>query len=429
MERCYSTTPSQKVKMLREASNYKLQEFADAIKCSKSKISKIEAGEWEYSEDDIEMVKKLFGIEGAPFTEKEVRVFRERLYGWKNLIRNGAIDEARRNQKKLEVIAKVPFEPELSMLYRLFEIKLLLKESKDELVEKMLLTIETDIECSTNENRHHFYYLMGSIYYRRSDFKSALSFYLKSAELEVYTFQKDIGLHFNIATCYGKLGKYSLAISTIEKVYYEFDYNKTGAARAYIDSILGANYLKIGQATRAKQILEPAISEAIGANHKLFTFFAIHNYGSAFLEAKEYKEAIEEFDRAFEYCDEGDRYYLENTYCKIRCLIGEKKYSKARTLIVEAMTLAEGNEFYLIAFESLSHLMTIKKDESIEFIEKKTIPYFIEKYDYYRVMEYCELLEGIFKKRDKGYKIRALEMSAIISNITREIVFGEEVRL
>jgi len=420
-------TPSQKVKELREFRKYTQEALAEALKCSKAKISMAESGECEYSEKDIKAAKEFFGVENAPFTDMESLDFRKRLYKWKDWIRNGHIDEARKNQKNLAVITKLPFEPDLNMLYRMFEIRMILKEGKVEQAEELLLSEEPHIENTNCENQHHFYYNMGSVYLYKHDFKKALSFYLRARDLEICALEKDVGLHLNLAMCYGKLGKYALAISTMEKETQEFDYNKTGVMRAYFNGTLAINYVRIGQVARAKQLLEHSLPEAMSINHSFFIYMSLHNYGCACYEAKEYKEAIEYFDRAFEVYKTVDNHYFENTYYKILCLISDKKKSRAKPLLSKAMSLAEENEFYSIAFESLSRLLTITQDESIDFIEQKTIPYFIEKHAYYKALSYCELLESIFKKRGKGYKIRTLEMSSTVRDIIGNIMFGEEV--
>lgn len=427
MESNIRLTPSQKIKQLREFGKYTQEALAEALKCSKSKISKVESGEWEYSEEDIKAAKEFFGVENAPLTERERLFFRQHLYKWKDLIRNGLVHEARKNQKNFAVITKLPFEPDLYTLYRMFEIRLVLKEAKPELAEETLLAEEPHIEQANYENQHHFYYNMGSVYLYRFNFKIALQFYLKSRDLEAYALERDVGLYLNLSMCYGELGKYALAVGTIEKVYHESDYNKTGVSRAYIDSVLAINYVRIGQVARAKQLLDKSLAEVMGSNNKFFIHMALHNYGCACFKAKEYAEAIKYFDQVFEIYEKIDNYYLENMYWKIRCLIADKKTSKARPLLSKAMSLAEGNTHFLLAFESLAHLLSINNDESIEFIEQKTIPYFIDRREYYRVLDYCELLENIFKKRGKGYKIRALEMASTIRNITKEITFGEEV--
>ena len=427
--------PSQKIKNLREIKKYTQEALADALGCSKSKVSQVEKGEWEYSEDDIKAAKIFFGIENAPFTSSELMEFRQRLYKWRDYIKNGLIGDAKDFQKGLIVINQLPFEPDLNFLYRMFEIRLFIKELNIEAAENMLLADEANVEEASEEGKHHFYYNMGSMSILRRDFKTALQFYLKAREFEIYTLEKDLGLDLNLVLCYSELGKYTLAIGVIEKVYHKFDYNSTGAARAYLDSTLAINYVNIGQVARAKELLKKSIAEAKGITDKTHIGTILHNYGCACWRNGEYEEAIRYFDQADAEYVEGvfnyQREKLENMYWKIRCLIALKKSSKVRPLLDKAKSLVREweNEHYLMAFESLSHLLTITKDGSIEFIEKKTIPYFIKKYEYYRVLHYCELLESIFKRRGAGYKTRALEMAVIIRDIINEITFGEEVKL
>ena len=162
-------TPCQKVKILREHKKYTQETLAEYLRCSKSKISKVENGELQYSDEDIKMAKKLFGVEDAPFTKEECLVFKSRLYKWKDLIRNRFFEEAKKMQKSFEVITKMPCEPDLHMLYRMFKIRLLLEEQNLEQAEEMLLLEEASLSCANKENTHHFYYNMGALNLYRQD--------------------------------------------------------------------------------------------------------------------------------------------------------------------------------------------------------------------------------------------------------------------
>jgi len=420
-------TPSQKIKELRKAANITQQGLGEALGCTKSKISRVEKGEWEYSEKDIATAKKFFGIEKAPFTDKELLDFKQRLYKWKDLIRNRLTDEARKNQKDLIVITKLPFEPDLHTLYRMFEIRLVLTEMNDVLAEEMLATEELLISEATEENKHNFYHNMGSLYIYKRDFKTALKYFLVALDYEKYVFEKDISLNLNLAICYSRLGKYALTIGILEEAYNFIDYNRVGSTRASVDSMLAINYVRLGQVKRAKRLLEKALSEVLGINNKMHLGIVYHNYGCACWKAKEYEEAIDYFDKACECFEKGDRFYIENMYWKIRSLIDLKEASKARLLLSEMKLISEGNEHNALIFESLSCLLAITDESSIEFIEKKTIPYLVDRYEYYRALDYCELLEGKFIKWGDGFKRRLSELTATIRSITKEVMFGEEV--
>jgi len=421
-------TPTQKIKALREATNCTQKDLAVVLSCARTKVTRVEQGHWDYSDEDITAAKKFFGVEKAPFTTKELTDFKERLYRWKDLIRNRQLDEARKNKDELMIITRLPFERDLNTLYRMFEIRLALTEAKVALAEEMLLAETPLIEEATEENQHHFNYNMGSLYIYKQNFKVALQYYLKARSLEASVPERDVILDFNLAICYSMLGKYTLAIGTVEEVYNLFDLNKSSIMRTYIYSTLAINYVFVGQATRAKRFLDKALSIALGITSKIHISAALHNYGCACLELKDYQEAINYFDRVFEYCEIGDRFYMENMYWKIYCLIQLKEVSKAKILLSETKPQTEGHEYYTLIFESLSHLLTINDDASIDFIEQKTIPYLIEKYEYYRVLSYCKVLENKFTIWiNNGYKKRLAELIAVIRKITDEITFGEEV--
>ena len=122
--------------------------------------------------------------------------------------------------------------------------------------------------------------------------------------------------------------------------------------------------------------------------------------------------------------------YFENMYWKVRCLIALKKMPKAKVLIAQATIQAQdaGYNHYVLGFESLLHMINISDNESIEFIEQTTIPYLIDVHEYYKALDYCDLLENVYKKRGKGYKIRILEMSSVVRRILENIAMGDVSR-
>jgi len=431
---CNTTlSPSQKIKILRKSANYIQEDLAEALGCTKSKISKIENGNQDYSPEDIAVVRKFLGVDNVPFNDEEFMDFKQRLYQWRDLIKNRLTDEARKKQSDLAVITRMYFEPELNMLYRMFEIKLLLTDAlivktNVALAKEMLLSEEILIEEATKENQHHFNYNMGTLNIYKQDFKTALQYYLKACDLEVYVLEKDISLKLNLAICYSMLGKYALAIGIFEEAYPFIDYNRHSSIRIYIDNTLAVNYFRIGHVSRAKRLLRKCLSERPGTDSKYFLGLSYHNYGCACWKSNEYKEAISYFDRADGYFDKSDRMYVENIYWKVRCLIASKKDSKARLLISEVKPHIEGNEHYLLMFDSLSHLLTINDDASINFIEQKTIPSLIDKYEHYRAIDYCEVLKSRFIMwSNKGYKKRLVKLKAMICDIIDHISFGEEM--
>jgi len=426
-------TPSQKIKALREATNCIQEDLAKALGCTKSKISKVENGDGEYNNDDIIAAKRFFGVEKAPFTKKELMDFKQLLYKWRDLIKNRRLVEARKRQEDLAAVTRLPFEPDLSMLYRMFEIKLILMEAVEmkanvALAEERLLSEAPLIEEATEENQHHYYYNMGSLYVYKADFEISLAYYRKAQSLESYAYKEDISLNVNIAQCYSMLGKYVLAIGMYEEAYPLLDHNRSSAARTYIDSCLAINYVRVGQVPRAKRLLDKCLSEELSMDNIFHLGLAYHNYGCACWKSKDYEEAISYFNRTDEYFEVGSKLYIENAYWKVRCLIHLKKNSEARILISKVKPYIEGNKHGLLIFDSLSHLLTINEDASLDFIEMETIPYLVEKYEYFRVLDYCYVLEDKFTKRIyNGYKKRLIELTSLIRRIMDEITFGEEM--
>jgi len=416
---------AQKFREIRKTKGLTQEDLANALGCSAAKISIVVSDKGQYTDDDIKTLRKFLDVEKAPLTDGELTNFKQRLYSWRDLTRNGLLTEARVWQKELTIITELPFEPDLNITYRMFEVRLNMRERNIDFAEEMLKADEALIDDMTDENKYHFYFNMGSIHTYKDDFKTALDYYLKAKSLENSVYEKDPSLYFNLAICYSELGKYVLVITTLEQARNSFDYNKTSVAWIYIDNMLAMNYSRMGYILTAKRLLEECLEDARKAGNSLRIGYALHNYGCTCWKAKEFDKAIEYFDKASEYFTKGsNKDYLENLYWKIRSLIDMKKTSASRALLQEARTIAGESDHYSLLFESLSHLLTINKDESLDFVENKTIPYMIDKHEYFRVLDYCGILEEVFEKRGKGCVGRLAKIIKINRDIIGEMSLG-----
>ncbi|MCL2753652.1 MAG: helix-turn-helix transcriptional regulator, partial [Defluviitaleaceae bacterium] len=94
-------TLEQKVKKMRKERNITQYELADALATNQARISRIEKGYDKYTKREIEIIKKLLGIEGMPLTEFEFTSFKMRLHHWLGIIRAGRMDEAAKLREEL----------------------------------------------------------------------------------------------------------------------------------------------------------------------------------------------------------------------------------------------------------------------------------------------------------------------------------------
>lgn len=419
-----------KMKIIRMSKGLTQKGFAKILGCNPVAISRIESKKEEnknhkYKKDQVKIILKELGLEGAPIFEGEDVVYKNRLYTWLDAMINERNEEAEQFQKDLSVIMYLPFEPELMLMYEIFDIKLIML-SNAALAEEMLKLLEKQkrLDDASNENLYHFNFTAGVISFYKKKFKEALRYYLKAEGLEVDDLNKSKGLNLNISYCYSELGMHVYAIASLERMHFLFDGEVVNLQWLKFLNALAVCHMSIGDTGKAKQLLDKAFIDAKSISNERYINIILHNLGCVSIKTKEYDKALEYFEDAFNFFKEGDDYYLENLYYKARCLVALKS-SQAKEVISCAKSALKDNEEYKLLFESLEHLLTLKDEQSRQFIQRETIPHLRDSFKYFKALDYCDTLKASFGKRESGAKI--FKVDSIALEISRKMMKGIDV--
>jgi len=413
-------TVAEKICIIREAMNISQPELGKIINRDASTISRIEKNHSKYTDEQLAAIRKFLGIENAPLLDNEKVEFRAGLYIWRDTTNSRRMDEARKMYHEFSVINKMPFEKELLMLFKMYEVNLLFHEDIS-LAEKALESARGFLNGATDEARHLFHFNVGSLNFRKGIYDVALQNYLIAHNLQMKTDKVNFTLQYNISLCYSRLGMYFRAIVSTERLLYLCSVNLTDDYWYRLRNQLAVYYMHVDEPGKAQELLgECLVRSSKNKNYK-YIGYILHNLGYACLKTKELEEALGYFQRAFNYMKEGQDSYFENLYYETQCLIFMKNpLSKER--LSYAKVISAGNKHYELLFNSLSHLMTLKENDSIQFIEQNTIQHLINKCEYFRALEYCELLEDVFKRQNK--KTKTLEIGVLSRDILRRIMQG-----
>ncbi|MCL2855640.1 MAG: helix-turn-helix transcriptional regulator [Defluviitaleaceae bacterium] len=418
-------TIAQKLREIRKYKGFKQIKFAETLGCALSKISDIENGKKHYSAHQIAALKKLMGVEGAPLTDDELAAFKKRLHVWRNYIKESRIEEGRKVQDELSIIADLPFEKDLRIIYEIFRAKQAMEEKDITLARELLEAVENIAKGAGCEAQYHLRYTVGSLNAFEGRYNEALKSYLEALSLQVDGLENEPLLYYNLAICYSRLGRYVLSINTILRIYNEFDNGMTSVIGMHLDGALSANYIRLKQNEAALSVLEKALDRARNLGYKNNIAIALHNFGISYFQMGNPEKALTYFEQSITaFGESSDK--LESIYCKIRCLAAMKKGSRYKPLLIQAKALSEGDEHYTLLFNSLSHLLNLKEERSIAYIENITIPYLIGKYDYFRVLYYCDALIAAHTKNEA--RVKALEVKSLRADIVDEITFGGNFR-
>ena len=360
MTRSATLSLGSKIKAIRKHKNLTQQNLADGLGCGVGTINRIENNHIEHNSQRLGLLKKLLDVEGAPLLESELAIYKERLQIWRNLIKDRRLEEARKMCAELAVIVKLPFEQDLNMLYNMFEVKLLLSEGDVGLAVERLDIPKESLSLVSDSGLYHYYYNKGSLCLHNRKYKEALTFYLKADALCTEGFEREVSLDYNIAGCYSELGMPYNAIMILERIYSQLNSREINTLYLFTISSLASNYINIKKTKEARTLLDKYLFNSQSIGNPLHIGIALHNFGCLDLWNDKPKTALGYFNRAFEYFNDKNWFYLENAYCKIRCLIELGELKQSEILLAESMSFVSSDNYYVILFESLHHIVNIK---------------------------------------------------------------------
>jgi len=147
---------------------------------------------------------------------------------------------------------------------------------------------------------------------------------------------------------------YVMAICTLNKICHYYENNKVSAENMRLHNMLGVNCTCIGDFDSARESLEKSQGIAKATGNTVYLGFVLHNLGCLCAKEKNFEQALIHFNEAFNYIKEGTKYYFENLYFEIYCLISIKSHlSEERLLYAKSMSESKDNEHYSALFDAL----------------------------------------------------------------------------
>jgi len=394
----------QKIKLLRKTNGISQEELGMVAMTNQAKISRAENGSEGYNKKELGLIKEYLDIVGMPLAEDERAPFRRSLYFWRDLIRNGRMDEANKWHKKLSpAINLEPCDPDLATLYRLIEVIHMLAKNDLEAAEKQLNLIYSKLDHSNIEHLYYYNFNMGTLYTMRSDYEGALKFYMKALEIREkrgnVSFESNGWLYHNIALCHSGLESPFKALSFLNKIPRANPEDRMTAHGVGVDILFAINYIKVGELESAEGILNECLINAKGMNDDFYIGLTLHNLGIFHRRNENWEKAIDYFDQTMDILDENSNYYLWALYYKARCLIESRKFSEAERVIKQIQPfLDEGNEFASTLCEILRQIIIISRRMSVynkgpaHYIEDVAVPFLVKHGVRLEAISCCELL-------------------------------------
>ncbi|MDR2204347.1 MAG: tetratricopeptide repeat protein [Nitrososphaerota archaeon] len=430
-----------RLKLIREWRNKSQAELAEFLECSVEEIQKAEEDLFQCNFEQLGRVKKFFDIEDIPLSDEEVRVFKESLYYWRDLIRNRKIDEATDFQEKVSSIVQLPPCMDLVMLYRQFEVSDCLLENHLEAAEEKLRELEKHLPSMDAENQYYFYRNSGSLksvlrYPSEAlkDFLKALTFGEARENAPIF----NGALYYNIASCYFDLHLPHQTIAFLEQALDAHGDDRTKAYRLHFDILLAVSYIRIGRVQAAKALLSKCLARAEGAlngQNGLIIGQILHNFGFAHRFLGEWAEAIDYLNKAATRLSEGSEHYLETMYQIVWCTAKMGRYPQALNALerIKELSRYAENQKYILLSETLRCFIglcqapaTAEAKENADYITTNVLPRLEEAYEYTKMLALCEELGNYYEKF--GEPSKALDVIKTSHSIIKRMLYqgGDE---
>jgi len=406
-----------KLMELREDKGISKAEFATVIFSNAATVSKVERGEREYSPEQRILAKRHLDIPGMPLTEKDRATAKDRLYKMRDHVRNRDFRKAREICKKYANLVNLePVDIELSMLYRLFEVILLLFTDKHDDAKERLDYLQGRLDDINALHQYYFYFNMGVFHIMNGRYVDALEYCKMALDLSNchHDFYPDDSekprLFAGIATCYINLSFPNRAIIYLLKARGLYTEKKASRLGLFLDITLAQSYIMIDALYEAEGLIDSCLVQADSLEDDYYIGLAMLNFGEYYVKKRDWGNAIECFDQAAKCCDKATEAYFAAVYRKIRCLIDAREFAQARKHIKKAQVIYDTHDVYSIHIESLVHCLTIStrktlpNDEAVNYILTVTIPHYEKTCDLFELIDCYKLLEENFRKTDNSKK-------------------------
>ena len=294
------------------------------------------------------------------------------------------------------------------------------KEAKD-----LMDQVKPSIKEIYSEIMYHYHYNMGLLHFFHKDHVKAVESYTAAydAGFDDYPLYK-FSLYFNLGLCYSHLGMYLRAIDCYLKADHLFRCERGEFLRMHLDNNLALDYIKIGETELAKRRLKEVIHYAEVFKNNVISGRAMTNLGRACIKEKEYNRALDYFEVAKVFVNEGEEGHFGILYYKILCLIMMNN-SQAESELAYARSVLQGNDRHMMHFNSLSHLLTLDDNSSVDYIKNTSTPFLMENFAYHRIVDIYEIMENHFMV--KGDRLKALEIKSLSSDLYKIMMQGNKI--
>jgi len=412
----------EKIKQIRQTKDVTQQYLADHLSVTRPRLSQLEMGEdsgqGDVSPDLLMQIRKALNLEALPLTVTQREGFKEDLVKWSDVITARKLEKAKELRQKLSVITFAPFDEELNTLFNLIDCKLALSLRDTSTAETILDTVDNkSLDDLPPELLGYYYRNKSAACAFRQQHQDALVYMTKAFKLKLHV-KQDAVLYYGMGLRHYRVG-YLRRAKMFLKEALKLCANEQGSVwERYIKYALVRNYIGLKDLDDAEELLCKMHKEAEDSGDNQFLCDVLIYYGYLRRLSEHIPSAIVYLNEAMEYVDKESEQYLEILYQKAQCYIAEGGITVCEEVLEEGKRLSKNNKHHAIMFKSLEHLITLREDESTEYLETVTVPHLLNEVpDYPVALEYCKVLQEHYEQKTSGTIKKALDREKMITRI------------
>jgi len=424
----------EKIRLIRSAKQLSIDNMARATNNSKSTISRIETGKIGCSPENLRKIREFLKIKNAPLLELELKVYRNRLWMWYDIVSVviDRFDEARLMQDELAAILDLPYEHDLIGLYLMTEAMLLAKEGNIDAVIERLNHVAKYLDNASEEVLHMYHCNMGFAHSWKNEPRQALAHYKMALNYLSYNLHPGLTVYHTIGTLYAKIGKPAKSILYLERVRNELSADRTSiwkrtVWRCAVDCELALLYTYLDELTKARQLLDPCLVNVGSTRDGVLLTRAHKNMARVSIKEDKYDEALSHIEQAIEYVGDDKQMYFSLLIDKAGILQKLKRVEEYQDLLMHIREGVRGDSVLSFMVDTIEHLGNIYDPGSIKYLETVSIPKLKagDGHDKFVALDICNELEAVFKK--KNSKTKAMAIGVVARDIYMDLFIGDVI--
>ncbi|WP_026691355.1 tetratricopeptide repeat protein [Alteribacter aurantiacus] len=389
--------------------------------CSITYLSKLENNKLEGSEEITGLLLERIGVDLYNIEELTSQ-FKQDCNHLYNAINDMNVEEAERYFQKVFSYESVIMDTELHIYIRLLSLRYYLF-TKDPRAYECVENLKKYKKTFDTDQLFYFHYFQGIYLIQQSSLNDSLREFEKAYEILQDYSLKDESVYYFLALCYSRLKKVRLAIFFSEKAvgYFQQIFNYKRVIDIHI--ILGINYTRVKKYQEALDLYDHIGRLALNYKDYRLLSSIYHNVAYTHSKLKDHNKAIHYYKESLKYKDKEDQsyvntiYYLAKEYLNVQSAIeADKQLEQGLGLSVEKNV----GMYYKLFILRLNNGGEVK-DQDLQFIESKVIPYLYENGDFQTLKEAYALISGVYEDQNK-YKKANEYLKKLVTLLEREEV-------